>query len=75
MDQDMLEDILVTPQIDPAHRSGFVQMSKRPLQEFTPAALQSFAALCADPPSVAIHSVARVGIFPPVSPPPIGLEM
>ncbi len=44
------------------------------VREFSPLAHQAFAARAANPPAVAIHGVACLGVFLPVASPAIGLR-
>jgi hypothetical protein len=50
-------------------------MSKRPLKEFATSAQQALAPLAANSAAVAINGVLRLGVVPPVLPPPVGSEM
>jgi hypothetical protein len=42
--QNALKDVLMTSQVDTPHRSGFIQMGKRPLKEFAALAPQPLTA-------------------------------
>src|SRR5687768_4657685 len=73
VDQEALEDVVVTAQMHASHPAGFVQMRARALQPFPTQAQQAFAALAANATAVPIDRVPRLGLFLPAAAPALGL--
>src|SRR5690349_2102039 len=67
MDQDTFKDIDAAPQVHPAKSSRFIRMRKRTLQTFTALTQQPPASVTTNPPSIRVHSVARILVVFPVS--------
>ena len=64
----------MTAQVHAAHPSRFVEMRKRTFEQFPALAQQTLATRATNPPPIAIHGMARLGVILPLAASAIGLR-
>src|SRR5690606_24879455 len=58
MDQEALEDVVVVPQVSPAHPTSFECVGKGPFEQLSASSQKLLAALSSDTPTVGVDSLA-----------------
>src|SRR5678816_1565179 len=71
MEQEAFEDIVVTPQMNAPHATGFVEMRKGAFQSFAPLTQQPFASRPANASAIAIHGRTSLRVLLPIAAPAI----
>jgi hypothetical protein len=75
MQQRAFEDVRVTAEVHAPHPAGFVKMRKRSFQPFAAQPQQALPSRAANPSTIPVDGVARLGMDLPVAPPGSGSEM
>src|SRR5690606_32846182 len=58
VDQEALEDVVVVPQVSPAHPTSFERVGKGQLEQLSASSQELLAALCSNTPTVGVDSLA-----------------